>query len=180
MLVDVTDNNQEYLLRYSSFVVSTGVVTLANVVIASADAATPTTIQETGAFAAAQVGDLVLNNGNGHDGISYISEVVDDDNCVIDPPITSQTTGDAIELNAVPIVVTTSDEVFFAIIFEFKEADGSASASMQYIADINARVVGRNNATAAIKIKGFTSEVVIGTGGGNASITRIENTVYSG
>lgn len=177
VLVDVSDNNKEYALRYSSYAAATGVVTLANVVIAAADAATTTTIQETGAFATAKVGDLVINHTQG-EAVSYITEVTDANNVVIYPPITGQTTGDSIELNAVPVAVTASDKVFFAIVFEFKNASGSASASMQYISDIDARVIVRNTGTAATKIKGFTADVTIGTGGGSASVTRIPNTVY--
>ena len=177
MLRDVSDDNKEYVLRFSSYVAATGVVTLANVDIAAADAATTTTIQETGAFTTAKVGDLVLNKTRAN-AVSYIKTITDNNNAVIDPPITGQTTGDAIELNACPIAINTLDDVYFALVFEFKEADGSASASMQYIADIFARVVVRNRSEAAVKIKGFTAAVTIGTGGGSSSATRIENTVY--
>jgi hypothetical protein len=178
-LRDKDDNDREYVIRYSSYDAVTGVITLANVVIASATAATETTIQQVGAFATALVGDLVVNEGNGHNGHSYISQIVDDDNCVINPPITDQTTGDAIELNACPIVVNTLDDVFFFIVFEFKEANGLASGSMVYLGDIEARVVVRNTSDAAIKIKGYTADVQISTTGGVASATRIENTVYA-
>ena len=176
MLQDVSDNNKEYVLRFDSYDAATGVVTLSNVVIAAADAATETTINEVGAFATAKVGDLVYNSTRS--AVSYIKTITDDDNAIIDPAITGQTTGDAIELNACPIVVNAADNIYFAIVFEFKEADGSASASMQYIADIFARVVVRNRSEAATKIKGFTAGVTIGVGGGNSSATRIENTVY--
>ena len=178
ILMDVSDNNKEYVLRFDSFVVSSGVVTLANVVIAAADSGTNTThITETGAFTNAEVGDLVLNITRSN-AVSYVSNVIDANNVDIDPPITAQTTGDNIELNALPIAVNTADQVYFAIIFEFKTADGSASASMQFLANIFARVVVRNTSAAATKIKGFTAEVTITTAGGNASATRIENTVY--
>ena len=178
VLRDASDNNAEYVIRYDSYVASSGVVTLSNVVIASADAATTTTIQETGAFVTAKVGDLVVNHTRS-EAISYISQIVDDDNCVIDPPIAGQTTTDSIELNAIPItLVDTADDVYFMIIFDFREADGTSSASMQYIADIFSRVRVRNISTAPVKIKGFTADVTIGTGGGTASATRIENTVY--
>lgn len=178
VLQDVSDDNQEYVLRFDSYDAATGVVTLSNVVIASADAATTTTIQETGAFTNALVGDLVYNSTAG--GVSYISEVVDNDNAAIDPPITGQTTGDAIELNAIPYaLVDTADNVYFFLVFEFRETDGTASASMQYVSDIEARVVVRNTSAAAVKIKGFVSAVTIGTGGGIATATRIENTVYA-
>ena len=179
VLRDVSDNNQEYVLRYASYAAATGVVTLDNVAIVAADTATTTNIQETGAFSGTLVGDLVFNNGNGHDGVSYVSEVVSANEINIDPPIASQTTGDKIDLNSIPIaLVDTADDVAFLIVFEFKEADGSASASMQYVADIFTRVVVRNTGAAAVKIKGNTQAVTIGVGGGTASAGRIENTVY--
>lgn len=177
VLRDDTDA-QEYVIRYDSYVTATGVVTLSNVAIVAADAATTTTIQETGAFTNALVGDLVLNITQSN-AISYISQVVDNDNVVINPAITGQTTGDNIELNACPVAVNTADDVYFMIVFEFRETDGTASASMQYVADIFARVRVRNTSTAAIKIKGFTQDVTIGTSGGTSSATRIENTVYA-
>jgi len=181
ILQDVDDNNREYVIRFASYAAATGVVTLDSVNIVAADAATPTTIQETGAFATSKVGDIVVNNGNGHDGVSYIKTITDNDNIIIDPPIASQTTGDKIDLNVVPnITVNTADNVYFTIVFEFKTADGTASASMQYVADIFSRVVVRNTNDAATKIKGYTADVTIGTGGGIASATRIENTVYAG
>jgi hypothetical protein len=85
---------------------------------------------------------------------------------------------DSYELNCVPVVPTASDKVFFAIVWEFRESDGTASASMQYVADIYSRVIARNTSAAAIKIKGYTADTTIGTGGGSASVTRIPNTVY--
>lgn len=176
ILQDVSDNNKEYILRFDSYDAATGVVTLSNIVIAAADAATDTTIQEVGAFATAKVGDLVYNSTRS--AVSYVETVVDDDNVVINPPIVGQVASDVIELNACPIAVNAADNVAFAIVFEFKNADGQASAAMQFIADIPARVVVRNRNEAATKIKGFTAAVTIGTGGGSSSATRIENTVY--
>ncbi|MDX2342778.1 MAG: hypothetical protein QNL26_02915, partial [Acidimicrobiia bacterium] len=172
---DATDS-AEYVLRYSSYVASTGVVTLTNVVIASATGATTTTINEAGAFASAKVGDLVYNHSR--TAVSYISAITDNDNATINPAIAAQTTGDSIELNCCPIAVDTADDVAFMIVFEFKESDGSASASMQYLADIYGLVRVRNTSDAAVKIKGFTAAVTIGTGGGSASATRTVNTVY--
>lgn len=178
-LVDVSDDNQEYVIRFSSFVAATGVVTLANTVV-TAEAGTDTdTIVDTGVFTAAavKVGDLVLNK-TASNAVSYITARTDDDTIQISPPITGQTTGDAIEINAAPVLVNTADNIYFMIVFEFKESDGSASASMQYNADIYSRVRVRNTADAAIKIKSYTADVTISTSGGSASATRIENTVY--
>lgn len=178
MLQDVSDSNQEYLIRFSSYVAATGVVTLASSDIALADAGTTTThITETGAFASTLVGDLVYNVTQG--AVSYVSEVVDNDNVNIDPPITGQTTNDNIKLNVIPItLVDTLDNVFFSILWEFRETDGTSSASMQYVADFYGRGICRNTSAATTKIKGFTVEVPITTSGGTATATRIPNTVY--
>lgn len=178
VLQDVSDDNQEYVLRFSSYNATTGAVTLANIDIAAADSGTDVdTIVEAGAFASAKVGDLVLNKTQGN-AVSYISEVTDANTVQINPPITGQTTGDAIEINACPIAVDTLDNVYFLILFEFREADGEASASMQYVGDFFTRLVVRNTSGAATKIKGYTAEVPITTSGGVGSATRIENTVY--
>jgi hypothetical protein len=176
-LMDVSDNNQEYVLRYASYVAATGVVTLANFAIAAIDSGTATNLTEAGVFGSTVVGDLVYNSTKGE--VSYVAEVVSVNEIRVDPPFSGATTGDAVEMNSIPYaLVDTADQVFFSIVFEFKESDGQASASMQYITDIEARVVVRNQSTAAVKIKGFTADVTIGTGGGVASATRIENTVY--
>jgi hypothetical protein len=177
VLQDVSDNGKEYVIRYSSYVAATGVVTLANLDIAAADSGTdPTTIVEAGVFGSTKVGDLVYNHNQ--TAISYVQSVDSVNQVTIYPAIASQTTGDHIELNCVPISVDTADNVYFMIVFEFKESDGTASASMQYISDIYSRVRVRNTSDATIKIKGFTTDATIGTGGGTASATRIENTVY--
>lgn len=178
VLVDVSDNNKDYVIRFSSYVAATGVVTLANIVVAAADGGTnTTTIVEAGAFATAKVGDIVVNHTRA-EAVSYVTDVIDANSVTIFPAITGQTTGDSIELNCVPVAVNTADNVFFRIISEFRETNGTSSASMQYIADIFARVRVRNTGDAATKIKGFTADVTIGTGGGTASATRIPNTVY--
>lgn len=177
-LVDVSDANKEYVLRYSSYAAATGIVTLANTSVASAGAGTDTdTIVDTGLGTASLVGDLIYNQDQ--TSVSYITEITDANTVQISPAITGQDPGDVIETNCVPItLVDTADTVFFAIVFEFKEADGSASGSMQYISDIYSRVVVRNTSAATPKIKGYVADVTIGTGGGQATATRIENTVY--
>lgn len=176
-LVDASDDNKEYVLRYNSYDSATGVITLANVIVASADAGTTTTnITESGAFTNALVGDLVYNHTRS--AVSYVTAVPDANNVTISPAITGQVPTDSIELNCSPIAVDTADAIYFMIVFKFMTADGSASASMQYVADIFSRVRVRNTSLAATKIKGFTSDVTIGTGGGSSSATRIENTVY--
>jgi hypothetical protein len=180
-LVDWSDNQKEYVLRFLSYTASTGTCTLANLDIASADATTNSAyIREDGSgttFQDAKVGDLVLNKTQSN-AVSYVSEVTSGTAVTIFPNIAGQTVGDAIELNAIPVITTASDYAYFYIVFEFKESDGSASASMQYVAPIYSRVKVRNTGDAAIKIKGFSQDVLISTSGGVATATRIENTVY--
>jgi len=177
VLRDVSDNNQEYVLRYSSYSAATGVVTLANSTWTAEASTDENTINDVGAFVNTKVGDLVYNNDLS--AVSYVTAVTSDDSIEIYPPLSGQDSGDTGEINCVPItLVDTADDVYFMIIFEFKEAPGSAQASMQYVADIFSRVRVRNTSLATTKIKGYTADVTIGTGGGSASATRIENTVY--
>ena len=178
MLVDVTDNNQEYLLRYSSYTAASGLITLANTTGTAEGGTTTTTVVDTGVFTAAncKVGDLFWNTTRGLH--AYVKERTDDNTIVLDRIITGQVSTDTFELNCVPVIITSSDQLFFPIVWSFMTADGSAAASMQYIADIYAKVIARNTSDAAIKIKGFTAPVTIGTGGGSAAVTRIPNTVY--
>jgi hypothetical protein len=179
VLRDDDDNGKEYVIRFSSYVPATGVVTLANIDIAAADAGTDEdTIVESGAFTNAKVGDIVVNKTRSN-SVSYVTEVVSANEVSISPAITGQTTGDAIELNCVPITISTDDDVYFALVWEFRESDGTATASCQYVSGFYARARVRNTSDAAIKIKGYTSsDIEITTGGGSATATRIENTVY--
>jgi hypothetical protein len=177
VLVDVSDAGQEYVLRFDSYVAATGVFTLSNIVVTAETGTDTDTIVDTGAFANAKVGDLVVNITRSNT-VSYITAVTDNDTIQISPAIAGQTGGDSIEVNAAPIAVDTADDVFVLIVFEFKTADGSASASMVYVSDFYAKAVVRNTSLAAEKIKGFVQEVPVTTGGGAAVATRIENTVY--
>jgi hypothetical protein len=75
--------------------------------------------------------------------------------------------------------VNTADDVYFALVWEFRESDGTATASCQHVGDFWARARVRNTGDAATKIKGYTSpDFQVTTGGGSAPATRIENTVY--
>lgn len=176
VLVDTSDNGKEYVIRFSSYDATTGTVTLANVDIAALTSGDVDTLTNTGSFSTTKVGDLVYNHDL--DEVSYVSVVTSNDSVELNPPFSADPTGDHIELNCIPVITTASDYIYFSIVWEFKESDGSASASMQYVADFYALIRARNTSSAAIKIKGFTAETLIGTSGGSASVTRIENTVY--
>jgi len=176
VLVDADADNKEYVIRYASYAASTGEFTLANSTWVAESSTAPHIIFDTGAFANTKVGDLVYNNDL--TAVSYVAEVVSDDQIIIYPELSGQDVGDTGEINCVPIVPTGSDEVYVPIVFEFQESDGSTSAGMQYIAPIYSVVRVRNTSDASQKIKGFTAAVTIGTGGGTSSATRIDNTVY--
>ncbi len=175
---DASDDNAEYVLRYSSWATST--FTLANTVV-TAEAGTDTnTIVDTGVMTAAnvQVGDLVLNTTRSN-AISYVTERTDDNTIQIDPPITGQTTADAIEINAIPVAINTADDVYVPIIMSFCESGQTEkSASMQYVATIYGRTRVRNTSAATTKIKPFTSDVTIGLTGGATTAVRTTDPVY--
>jgi hypothetical protein len=175
-LRDADNNNKHYRIRFSSWANTggggtDGRFTLANVVIAAADAATTTTIQETGAFTNAKRGDLVLNITRSN-AVSYVTQVVDNDNVVISPAITGQTTGDNIELNACPIAVNTADDVYISLIDEFATAS-AASVSIVYVAPIDYRVKVSNTRNAT-KIKRFVTDDA--TSGTDRNVATIRNT----
>jgi len=177
VLVDVDDDSKEYVIRFASW--SGGQFTLANDVITDAESGTDTdTIVSAGFFADKEVGDIVINTTRSN-AVSYIRSIDSGgDSAEIYPPIAGQTDGDNIEVNAVPIAVASGDYVYVPIIHKYIASGTSTSASLQYLAPIYTRVRVRNTADAAQKIKGYTGDFTIGTGGGAAVATRIPNTVY--
>jgi hypothetical protein len=168
---DFSSNNKGYRLRYTSW--SGSIFTLANYSFAAtAGTNTTTIVKSAGGFTAnAKRGDLVVNEGNGHDGNSYVVSVDSDTQLTIFPAITGQISTDNIELNAVPIVMATQDDVYVPLIDKFAAAN-SVSASIVYDAAINFRVVVRNSA-ATIKILPFTTDDA--TSGTSRSIATIRS-----
>jgi hypothetical protein len=141
-LRDKTDE-QEYRIRYDSWATST--FTLSNVVIAAADAATTTTIQETGAFTATKRGDIVVNHTRS-EAVSYVTQVVD-------------------------TLVDTLDDVYVALMDRYATAS-EESVSLVYVSPIfyRAKVTNKRNAT---KIKAFVT--ADSTSGTDRSIAAIRN-----
>jgi len=139
---DESDDNKEYRIRYSSWATST--FTLANIVIPSADSGTnPTTIVEAGAFGSAKRGDIVVNHDRA-EAVSYVVSVDSANQVTIFPAISGQTQTDSIELNCIPVVIDTLDDVFVPLIDQYAAAV-SASVSIVYQAsEIFYRVVVRN------------------------------------
>jgi len=175
MIRDNSDSNKQYRLRYDSWATST--FTLSNIVVAAADAGTDTdTVVEAGAFTNARRGDLVLNTTRSN-AISYVTDVPDANTINISPAISGQTTGDAIEVNAIPVAIDTLDDVYVPLIQEY--ATGStASVSIVYVAPIDYRVVVRNVANAT-KIKPFTTDDATSGTDRSVATIRTEDTIYT-
>jgi hypothetical protein len=167
---DASNNNQHYRLRFNSWATST--FTLSNIVVAAADAGTTTTtIVEAGAFTNAKRGDLVLNITRSN-AVSYVTEVTDANTIQISPAITGQTTGDNIEINAIPVAINTADDVYVSLIDEFATST-SASVSIVYISPIFYRVKVSNTRNAT-KIKRFVTDDT--TSGTDRNVATIRNT----
>lgn len=176
-IVDAS-GQQEYRLRYSSWATST--FTLAYSDIANADAATSTTIQESGAFATSKVGDLVLNVSQGN-VVSYIKTITDSSNVIIEPAIDGQTTGDNIKLNALPIATENGVDttyIPFIDVYETTGTDGSPGteeATVTYSIDIPVRIRARQ----AGDILPYEADALIGSTGLSNNIIRTDDTIFT-
>lgn len=172
---DVSNNNQNYRIRFSSWSGST--FTLANIVVASADSGTDTdTIVEAGAFATAKRGDIVVNHTRA-EAVSYVTAVTDANTVQISPAISGQTTGDSIELNCIPVAINTLDDVYVPLIDRYATSS-SESVSIIYVSQIFYRARVRNVANAT-PIKPF--EVDSSLNGANSSVqtVRTTDTIYT-
>ncbi len=174
---DQSDVNREYRIRYTSYVTST--FTLFQVAVAAADAGTnTTTVVEAGAFGSVLRGDIVINEGNGHDGISYVTDVPDANTINIDPPITGQTTGDVIEVGGIPVaVVNTLDDVFVSLL-DLYATGAVAQVSIQFLATLDWRIRVRNKRNAS-PIKTFVADVQAASAIDRSTpVTRLPDTIF--
>ncbi len=121
VLIDDDNKNTEYVLRYTSYDSTTDVYTLANVAAFTTTGTNSDTRVEYsgGAFlTTVKRGDLVYNVTE--DLVGYVKSV--DSNTVltlIGAGIAGNTTGDSVEINAIPITVTSSDNAFNCIMHEY-------------------------------------------------------------
>jgi len=114
VLVDISDANKEYHIRYASYVSATDTYTLANIDIAVLTGGSTTTLSETGVFGPAKRGDLVYDHDQ--DETAYITTVDSNDLVTFYPAFTGDPTGNHVEINCVPIAtVAADDEAFNAI-----------------------------------------------------------------
>lgn len=178
-LVDAS-SSAEYRIRFTSWASST--FTLASSTIAAADSGTnTTTIVETGAFSSSKVGDLVVNVTRGN-AVSYITVITDNNTVTISPAITSQTTGDEIRLNVLPVATTTSpQDTWYVPMIDTYETTGSTgtpgteTALITYLADIPVRVRARN----AGNIIPYEADSTVTSTGMSNSIIRTTDTIFT-
>jgi len=184
VLVDVTAN-VELPIRYSSWSGST--FTLANTV-GTADAGTSDTALVDAAVdftTAAKVGDIVVHATKGY---TFITEVTDANNCVMaGGTMSGLTTADTYEINAVPVITTTSDEVYVPLLYRYETTGtdgtkGSESTTLTYNADIPALVRVRNannTASATTPMIPYAAEVTVGSTGLSNAAIRTKDNIHS-
>jgi len=177
ILVDVTDSNKEYAIRYSSYDSATDVYTLANIDIASVDSGSTTTVTESGVFGGALRGDLVYDHDQGE--VSYIKTVDSANTITVYPAFTATTAAHHVELNCVPIVTTASDEVFNAVMHRYA-ANTLESVGLIYPGStLYFRVKVRNTRSAVKKIKPYSSDGSTSGTDQSIPVVRTEDTIIS-
>lgn len=123
VLVDNSEANKEYVLRYSSYDSATDTYTLANLDIAALDSANGTydELTESGVFTTTKRGDLVYNHDL--DEVAYVTIVNSANTITISPAFSADPSGDHIELNCIPVITTSSDNAYNCIIHEYPLTD---------------------------------------------------------
>lgn len=168
-LVD-NSSGAEYRLRFASWAGTT--FTLASTTGLTADAGTTTTVivDAAGAFNTnAKIGDLVRNTTRGL--FSYIKTVDLDTQITLETAIAGQTTGDAYQINTLPVATETADKVYVSIfnVTEIVGTDGtpgSETTSLTYVADIPVRIRARKagmipyESDATITNTGLTNNII--------------------
>ena len=182
---DNNADNQNYRIRYSSWLNNggggtDGRFTLANIDIAAATGGSTTTVVETGAFTNAKRGDLVYN----HDltEVTYVVSVDSANQITVYPAFSVDPTGDHIELNCVPITMndTGTDDVYVPLMDRYA-TDATESVSIQYVSTIYFRARVRNVAATSPDgpIKPFEANSSLGQGDVSVQTIRTLDTIYT-
>ena len=174
---DPVGDGTEYKIRYSSWTSAT--FTLANMAgFTSTTGTSPTQVSYiTGGFnAKVKRGDLVWNSTKSLHG--YVKTVDDDNTLQLEAAgIALQESGDSIEINCIPITVTSSDDVY--VPFINKMATGSSEdVSIIYVSQIDFRVKVRNT-RATTKIKPYSSDGSTSGTDQSIPVIRTEDTIIS-
>jgi len=125
VLIDDDAANKEYLLRYSGYDAGTDVYTLANVsAFTTTGTNTATQVEYSGGSFLSTVkrGDLVYNVTEDLSG--YVKSVDSDTVLTLEGTgIVGNSTGDSVEINCVPITVTSSDNAYNCVMHEYPLTD---------------------------------------------------------
>jgi hypothetical protein len=164
----------EYYVRYSSYTGST--FTLANVASTTTVGTGTTTLVDSGAsfLTTAKRGDLVYSSK----GISYVQTVDSNTQLTLTTAIATFTSGDAYELNAVPVALDTGDDVYVPFMRRIAE-NTEESVSIIYVAPIFFRVKVRNTRNTTTKIRPFSSDGSTSGTDQSIQITRTPDTIIT-
>lgn len=173
MMRDESDNNANYMMRYSSF--SGSVFTLASMTGIVATGGDGSTVQyATGGFNAnVERGDLVCDQTNGE--VAYVVSVDSDAQITVDPPFTDTTpTGNTFSINTVPVDDDTLDDIYVVPMHVYPTG-ATASVSIQFVDAYYFKAVVRNNRHTT-KIIPFTATGQATSGTDNQSVQTVRNT----
>ncbi len=177
ILVDISDSNKEYAIRYTSYDSATDVYTLSNIDIASVDSGSTTTVVESGAFGDAKRGDLVYDHDQSE--VSYVKTVDSANQITVYPAFSATTAGHHVELNCIPIVTTASDEVFNAIMHRYAVNTTESVGLIYPGSTMYFRVKVRNTRSAVKKIKPYSSDGSTSGTDQSIPVVRTEDTIIS-
>ena len=163
----------EYKLRYASWTGS--VFTLANTASSATAGTDEDTLVDSGASftTTARRGDLLYTAK----GVSYVKTVDDDYTLQLTTAITGLTTSDAYELNAVPVALTSSDDVYVPLIDRMATSTAE-SVSIIYVSPIYFRVKVRNTRNST-KIKPYSSDGSTSGTDQSIPVVRTEDTIIT-
>lgn len=140
-VIRLVQGSNEYRIRYASWATST--FTLASYTGLTATAGTnQTTIVDTSATFIThgiKIGDIVRNTT--HAGVGYVTAVNSETSITVTAMAAGQTTGDAFELNTLPVATTGSDKYYVPIVDSYETtgtdpSPGSESVNVTYLSDV--------------------------------------------
>ena len=103
------------------------------------------------------MGDLVLNTTRSN-AVSYVTAVVSNNQLTISPAITGQVATDTYEINAIPVITTTSDDVYVPFIDSYEIAAGSETVQIAYNTTVYTRVRARRSGVLSNRIIPFEQD----------------------
>jgi hypothetical protein len=174
MVRDESDNNKNYLIRYSSYTSST--FSLAEFAAFVASGGSTTTVQyATGGFdGVVQRGDIVCEQTQGE--VSYVESVDSDTQITVNPPFTATTNGSTVSINTMPIDDDTLDNVYVVPLHTYPPAaTTTASVSIEYVDTYFYKAIVRNNRHTT-KIIPFTATGSVSGGTDNQTVQTVRNT----